>query len=234
MMHFVLLGWMFIDLTHTLGPNAPTWDGSCGYESSITLDYDQCKGEDKFRVRNIFFKKASAGTHIDAPSHCIQGGRDVAELPLEDLIVPCVVIDISDKAHERYSLTVADIEQFEKQYGTIEQGACVIVHTGWSKFWEDKDRYRNNLLFPSISKEAARVLVDRKIVGCGIDTMSPDREEDGFPVHKIFLEKGIYILENVANADQLQPTGCCIIALPLKGESLTEAPTRLVGLKSAR
>ena len=217
-----------IDLTHTLTSDIPTWDGSCGFESVIKLDYHQCTSDTKFRVQNISMY-AAAGTHMDAPLHCIPGGLDIAQLPLESLVVPCIVIDISDKADERYSLSIADIENFEKKYGKVPAGSCVIVHTGWSRFWNNKERYRNNLLFPSVSPQAANLLVRRAIVGLGIDTLSPDQEA-GYPVHKILLEHKIYIIENVANAQQLPAVGSYIIALPLKGEGLTEAPVRLIGL----
>ena len=70
------------------------------------------------------------GRHIDVPSHCMPGGLDIANLPLENLMVPCVIIDVTDKGHERYSLSVSDIEEFEKQYGKIPQSACLLVQTG--------------------------------------------------------------------------------------------------------
>lgn len=229
-LNILFLGFALIDLTHTLHPDIPTWDGRCGFDSPMILDYHQCDSEYKFRVQ-ILELKTSAGTHMDAPAHCIPGGLDISRLPLENLALPCVVIDISQKAHERYSLSVQDIEDFESRYGKIPKGSCVIVYTGWSRFWDDKDRYRNNLLFPSISIDAAKVLAARSIIGFGIDTLSPDREEDGFPVHTILLSRGIYIIENIAHADQLSPVGDYIVALPLKGEGLTEAPVRLIGLK---
>ena len=42
------------------------------------------------------------GTHMDAPAHCLPGGRTIDTLELHELITLCVMIDISAKAHERY------------------------------------------------------------------------------------------------------------------------------------
>jgi arylformamidase len=37
-----------------------------------------------------------SGTHIDAPSHVIPGGRGVKEIPLSDLVGECIVVDKSN------------------------------------------------------------------------------------------------------------------------------------------
>lgn len=39
-----------IELTHTLDENSPAWDESCGFSSSIVLDYIDCTSETSFRV----------------------------------------------------------------------------------------------------------------------------------------------------------------------------------------
>ena len=64
----------------------------------------------------------------------------------------------------------------------------------------------------------------------GIDTLSPDRPEDSFKVHQIFLGAGKILIENVANLDSMPPVGGFIMALPIKIKDGTEAPVRLIGL----
>lgn len=217
-----------VDLTHTLDPATPSWNGSCGFRHEIKLDYPDCATEVKFRVQQITMH-AGIGTHIDAPAHCIPGGMTVDELPLTQLIVPCVVIDVSREAHERYSLSIADVEAFERTYGVIKPGTLVLVRTGWERFWLEPERYRNQHLFPSVSGQAAEMLLERGVVGLGIDTLSPDRPEDGYPVHAAFLGAGKCIIENVAHSVSLPPVGSHILALPIKTKGGTEAPIRLVG-----
>ena len=51
-----------------------------------------------------------------------------------------------------------------------------------------------------------------------------------FPVHKIMLGAGKYIIENIANCDQMPAAGGYVIALPLRIEGATESPIRAVGL----
>jgi kynurenine formamidase len=172
---------------------------------------------------------AGIGTHMDAPSHCILGGKCIHDFDVNELCMPCVVIDISDKSHERYSLSAQDIVDFERQFGRITQGSCVMVKTGWSKFWHTASKYHNNHVFPSVHAQAASLLLERGVNALGIDTLSPDRPEDGFKVHQAFLGAGKIILENVAHLDRMVPLGGFVMILPIKIKDGTEAPVRLVG-----
>jgi kynurenine formamidase len=225
----MIVPYKIIDLTHTLDETIPSWSGSCGFQAEIKLDYADCPDEVKFRVQQIKMH-AGVGTHIDAPAHCVQDDLTVDQLSLSNLIASTVVIDVSNLSHGRYSVTVKDIEGFEKSYGTIQPNSFVIIKTGWEQFWNEPQKYRNNHFFPSVSKAAAEFLLKRQIVGVGIDTLSPDRPEDGYPVHALLLGAGKYIIENVANLTELPPVGCFTLALPIKIKGATEAPIRLIGL----
>jgi len=206
----------------------PTWNGPCGFHIEVTKNYGEGRGV-KFRNQTLALE-AGVGTHMDAPVHCIPGALTIADLALEDLIAPCVVIDVSEKAYETYSLPIEDIESFEIQHGKIEEGSFIIVYTGWARFWADPLAYRNEYRFPSVTREAAELLLSRNIKGLGIDTLSPDRPESGYPVHELLLSAGKYIIENVANANLLPSKGCLSFALPLKIQGATESPIRLVAM----
>lgn len=219
-----------IDLTHTLDENTPTWNGGCGFTQAIKSDYSGSLTEVSFRVQQLKLH-AGLGTHLDAPAHCIPGGMTIDALPLTNLLAPCVVIDVSAHAHERYRVTLADVKTYENTFGLMEAGSFVMFRTGWERFWHDPEQYRNQHCFPSVSREVAALLLERGVVGIGIDTLSPDRPEDGFPVHTLLLGAGKYIVENAANVAQLPPHGSFILALPIKTRGGTEAPIRLVGLK---
>ncbi|USO02471.1 MAG: cyclase family protein [Alphaproteobacteria bacterium] len=223
----MLNGYRVICLTHKLNSGIPSWDMSCDFHSHKIQDYDACETETKFCVQKINMP-AGIGTHIDAPAHCMKEGLTVDQLSLDDLMTQCVMIDVSSQAHENFKATIQDVESFETQYGIIPKNSFVIFYTGWSKHWSVPQKYRNNLTFPSVSAEVAYFLVKRGVAGIGIDTLSPDRPKDGFKVHEIILGAGKYIIENIANADQLPPINAYSIALPIHFEGGTEAPIRLI------
>lgn len=217
-----------IDLTHPLCSSVPTWNGSCGFCLEIKKDYDQM-----FRVEQMKMH-AGVGTHMDAPSHRIQGGWSISDIPLEQLIVPICVIDVSAYAEADYQISVEDIEHYEKTHGVIGKNSLVIAFTGWNRFWMDVEAYRNvdangKMHFPAFSAEVAELLLKRDIAGIAIDTLSPDCSDHAFPVHKLILGAGKYIIENIADCSQIPPKGSYAIALPLRTES-AESPIRIIGL----
>lgn len=216
-----------IDLTHTLSKDIPSWDGGVCFSTSIALDYKDCEAPNLFRVQKMEGKVGS-GTHIDAPAHCFPGGQTVDTLKLEDLKTDCVVIDVSSQCDESYVVMPDAVEQFEKEHGTIAKNTFVIFYTGWDKYWNTPEKYRNDLKFPSIHEDTAKLLITREVAGMGIDTLSPDAVGEDFPVHRVILGAGKYIVENIANAGELPATGVTISIMPMKIQDGTEAPVRIV------
>lgn len=228
---FNLDDFVFVDLTHTLTSTVPHWGIDVGFKYNARLIHTaETAGGVNFRVQRLEMS-SGIGTHMDAPSHCYEEKSAINEIPLKSLISACRVIDVSDHVHDHYSVSVDDIQAFEKHYGHIPEDAFVIIYTGWDQRWEQPEKYRNEKIFPNISVEAAKLLLSRGIVGLGIDTLSPDAFGSDFPVHQLILGAGKYIIENVANAKQLDPADSYVFALPMKIQDGTEAPVRLIGMK---
>jgi kynurenine formamidase len=218
-----------VDLTQSLSAHSPTWNGSCGFCLETKKDYDQM-----FRVQQIKMH-AGVGTHMDAPSHCIPAGASIADIPLERLIVSACILDVSEKADADYEISLQDLETYEKTHGAIPPNSLVIGNTGWNRFWNDSKAYRNidsqgQMHFPAFSARAVEFLLKRNIAGIAIDTLSPDCRDTTYPVHKLMLGANKYIIENIADCSQIPPKGSFIIALPLRGEGMTESPIRIAAL----
>lgn len=217
-----------LDLTHTLDDSVPTWSGSCGFHYEVKMDYDQ-------GVRVLSYKMhAGVGTHMDAPTHFFREGKNIADIELDALLAPLCVINVSNKRSPELFIQPEDILEFEKEFGQIPSNGFVAGFTGWQEFWGDPLKYRNpdkegKKRFPGFSKEAAELLMEREIAGIGIDTLSPDGSNDeDFPVHRIILGGGRYIVENLVNLDKAPPRGALAILLPLKIKAGTESAIRAV------
>jgi kynurenine formamidase len=189
-----------------------------------------------------FSMSEHGGTHIDAPIHFAEGRLAVDEIPLQKLIAPAVVIDVrpSVAEHHDYRLSRKDLERWEGRHGPIQQGAVVLMLTGWGQGWPDKARYLGSstpsdpktLHFPGFSKEAAEFLVkERHIDGIGIDTPSIDYgPSQDFIVHQIINGANLYGLENIANMDKLPAQGAILVALPIKIKGGTGGPVRIIAI----
>lgn len=220
---------MLIDLTHPLDADIPAFGGARSFELRITGDYQDCTPPNLFRTQSIEML-GGAGTHMDAPAHCIPGGKTIDALDENDLFADCVVIRVDNVAKEDYVIPPEVVHAFEKTNGSIPKKAFVIFYTGWEQYWNDAKKYRNDLKFPSVHEDTAKLLLERDITGIGMDTLSSDARGEDFPVHRIMLGAGKILVENVANAKDLPPTGAKILIMPMKIKDGTEAPVRLVAM----
>ncbi len=176
---------------------------------------------------------AGVGTHMDAPSHRFEKGLSIADIPIDRLFAPLCIIDVSKKAHADYRISLEDLKTYEKLHGKIPPNALVIGFTNWQRFWGSESAYRNldangEMHFPAVSSNAASFLLERDIVGLGIDTLSPDCLDPDFPVHKLILGAGKYILENIGDCSEVPQKGAYAIALPLRAQECTECPVRIL------
>lgn len=216
-----------VDLTHIMHEDMPFWPGGVPFKKIELVDYDQGYLLHKFEMGE------NTGTHVDAPAHFIQGNRSIDRIPLSELIVPAVVIDIQNKVENNpdYQLSAADVIRWEARHGKIPAGSLVILNTGWHKRFDNPQAYinmdSNNVMhFPGFGADSAKLLVRRDVVGIGIDTLSLDYGgSSDFATHGIMLEKNKYQIENMANLDALPPKGARVIigVLPVKDGSQAQA-----------
>lgn len=163
------------------------------------------------------------------PAHLYENLQTADEISIEKLIFPISVVDVSQKVQQNslYKLQIDDVIENEEKFGEITENSLLICKTGWFKNWENKDNYWNNLQFPSISKEVVEEY-GYKICGVGIDTFSPDCEND-FIVHKMLLGKEKLIIENInEEVEKLPPRGAFGMALPLKISKAAESSVRFI------
>src|SRR5436190_847901 len=107
------------------------------------------------------------------------------------------VIDLN---HD-YRLTAADLKKWEQANGAIPAGSIALARTGWGRYWPDKKRYLGtdrpgdtaNLHFPGFARDAALLLVERRVAGVGIDTASMDHgPSKDFITHQTLNGAGIF------------------------------------------
>lgn len=229
-----------IDLTYSFNDKTIYWPTAKSFEHT-QVAWGKTDAGYWYSSAN-FAASEHGGTHLDAPIHFAEKGWTNDSIPVDRLMGPAVVIDVTSACAKNpdYQLTVKDLESWEQKNGMIPQDSIVLLRTGWGKFWPDKKKYlgndkpadATNLHFPAYSKEAAEFLSkQRRVKGVGLDTASldPGTSKD-FIAHQIFNSANIYGLENVANLDLLPEKGALLIALPMKIEGGTGGPVRIIAL----
>jgi kynurenine formamidase len=230
-----------VDLTHPYNAKTVYWPTSPTRFALERLAFGDTPGG-YFYAANSLCTPEHGGTHLDAPVHFSARGRTVEQIPLEQLMGPAVVIDISERAarDRDYRLSPDDVRAFEQGHGRIAPRSIVLLRTGWSRHWPDVKAYlgddtpgdASKLSFPSFGEDAAKLLVEeREVAALGVDTASIDygRSTD-FRVHRIAAARNVPGLENLTNLDQLPARGATIIALPMKIEGGSGGPLRAIGL----
>ena len=225
-----------VDLSHPYNGETLYWPTSPSRFEKTVISFGESESGEFYSAFSICTPE-HGGTHLDAPLHFARDGLPTEKVPLDKLIAPAVVIDVSDEAAEdqNYLLSIDDVRSFERQHGHIDPGTIVLLRTGWSKYWPDARAYMgevSKLEFPSYGADAARLLVEKRQVAIlGIDTASTDfGTSEEFVVHRVAAEHNVSNLENLTNLDKLPPTGALVFALPMKIEGGSGGPVRVVAL----
>ncbi len=232
----------FIDLTYAYDSSTIYWPTEEGFMLDKAAEGYTEKGY--YYTANTFCAAEHGGTHLDAPIHFAEGRQTVDAIPLENLIGPGVVIDVSEAAGNApdYQVSVADFEQWEAEHGQIPEGTIVLLRTGYGRYWPNRIRYMGTdqrgaegvaqLHFPGLHPEAAQWLIsNRAIKAIGLDTPSIDYGQSRlFETHQTLLKENIPAFENVAHMDQLPLRDFVLVALPMKIKGGSGAPLRIIAI----
>ena len=185
-------GPLIVDLSHPYQPGMP---------HGTTIPAPECREVrtlEKHGLRGMELTIAThLGTHLDAPSHFIDDGATVDQIPVSSLLGPamCVKVDVAvDQPIE--------IEHLEAQCEQADPGDALLIRTGSDERYLDPDYLHH----PYLANETAAWIVERRFRLVGIDTVTPDLpgplrpKHFSFPVHLTLLGAGVLILENLSLA----------------------------------
>jgi arylformamidase len=164
------------------------------------------------------------GTHIEAPRHYIENGPDVADLPLEKLMGPAVILDLRHKDVNE-EISIADLQTA----GDIQPGDMVILWTGLDRNYRTPRAHDR----PYLAIEATHWLADdRKISVLGTDASGFEvRGHSIQPNHQILFEKNIPVVEHMTNLNGLTQKRVTLIILPWKARGMDSCPVRVVAIE---
>ena len=235
-------GAQLVDLAYAFDDETVFWPTADGFSLSANAKGWQEAGY--YYEANSFATAEHGGTHLDAPIHFAEGAWTNEAIPLERLMGAAVVVDVSDKAlaDRDYQIATEDIQAWEAEHGALPDGVILLFRTGYGQYWPDRDRYMGTsdrgaeaipkLHFPGISPGAARWLVENRTVhAVGLDTPSIDYGQSAsIETHTVLFAANIPAFENVANLDQLPPSGFAVVALPMKIRGGSGGPLRIVAI----
>ena len=231
-----------VDLTYAFDSETIFWPTEEGF---VLEKGTEGVGEGGYYYAAHRFRTAEhGGTHIDAPIHFHADRPTVDQIPLDRLVGPAVLVDVSDRCGEDpdHRVSVADFEAWESRHGLIPTASIVLIRTGFGRFWPDRKAYLGTdergpaavekLHFPGLHPDAARWLIgERQIRAVGLDTASIDHgPSKQFETHRVLFEASVPVFENLAGLDELPPAGFTVVALPIKIRGGSGGPLRAIAI----
>jgi arylformamidase len=195
---------------------------------------DHQKG-DPFLV-SVLTLVVHAFTHVDTPLHMLPGKTPINAVPLNQLVGPSAVLDLSF-VDSNEAIRRKDLEKAGKH---ILPGDIVLLKTGWDlkRDWNTREFWTES---PYLEEGAAAWLAGQEIKAVGFDfpqdyairethLRHPIAEE--MPTHHFILRKGIYLIEYLCNLHRIKANRVKLFVLPLKIEGAEAAPARVVAVMS--
>ncbi len=186
----------YIDLTRTITSDFSIWPNDPPFKLKHIVTHG-------FVIDNIIQTGMNLVTHIDAAQHMIEGGKSLSQYSPEKFMGRGKLID----ACSRETIDVDLLEDID-----IQPNDIVFILTGCDKKFGMPEYFEK---YPIFTEAFATKLIEKSVKIVGMDSPTPDNYP--FPVHKIFLENDVLIIEMLTNLDQLLGIPeFNIIALPPK------------------
>ena len=232
------------DLTHPIESGTPAYPGdpTPDVEPAATVE------DDGYRVSKLEMG-THTGTHIDAPTHVIDGGKPLEAFSLETFRFDTLLVDLRS-LEPREPITWKRLEAaIESAVAEVVSTAgrtkgvslpkrvadtdLLLVRTGWEHLW-GTEQYHDH---PYLTADAANEIVERGW-SVGIDAWSVDPspspradadEPSGLPAHHVLLENEFFIVENLRGLSDL-PSAFELHAYPLPVRDADGSPVRAVAI----
>ena len=137
------------------------------------------------------------GTHMDAPSHFVPGGKAIDQVELSRCVGPCQVVEAQGLLEKTWAAAV------------LQQGVKRLLLKGQAQ----------------LSLEAAQELAQGGLLLLGVEAMSVAPDDDPAPVHRALLEREVAVLESI-DLRQVPAGDYILLAQPLKYGGLDGAQVR--------
>jgi arylformamidase len=203
------------DITLPFREDLPCWPGDP--IPTIEKVKDMAKG-DSCQVTQIS-TNVHMGTHIDAPIHFVEGGKDIASLSLDVLMGTVFVVELLNKD----KISVESLEEANIPSNITR----LLIKTNNSALWENLNHTFISD-YVALTPDAAQWIVEQGIQLVGIDYLSIERfKENDNRTHKILLEKEVIVVEGL-DLSKIESGYYQLVCLPIKLVGSDGAPARVI------
>lgn len=228
---------VFTDLTHAFFPGMPHFPAFPDEEREQVFEVEP----DGFAVHRHTIV-GQWGTHVDPPSHFVDGARSLDEVPVEQMILPLVVIDISERVAKDPDAvpTLDDVAAWESRHGRVPAEAFVALRTDWSRRWPDAEAIANvdadgTAHYPGWSRPVLEHLVaERGIRAIGHETTDTDpgsaTSAGDYGLELYLLQQDRWQIELMTDLHRVPEAGALVVASWPKPRGGSGFPARVFAI----
>lgn len=151
------------------------------------------------------------GTHVDSPLHMLPEGGTMKTIPVERLVGPCRVLDLT---HVTGGISKADLEP----HG-IQKGEFILFKTRNSS----QDTFDPEFIF--LAEDGAKYLSEIGIRLVGTDGLGIERSQPEHSTHKLLFAADVIIIEGLRLQD-IPAANYFLVAAPIHLLETEAAPAR--------
>jgi kynurenine formamidase len=233
----------FVDLTHAFDENIPHCESF--QPASRTTLFSHRRGEGTLGhgfLAHEYRHVGQWGTHVDPGAHFVEGRRFLDEIPVSEMVLPLVVIDVQRhvQADPDYCIRLDDVLEWESRHGRLPPRAFIAKRSGWSRRWPSQARMMNRdaqgvAHFPGWSLDVLRLLFEeRRAIACGHETTDTDSgisiSRGDVSLERYVLDRDAWQIELLALPDDLPEAGSVVIASWPKPKTGSGFPARVFAI----
>lgn len=197
-----------IDISMTIEESMQVWKSYEAKKPRITnvQNHDEGKPHESLLSLNVH-----TGTHVDAPLHMLAGGATIESIPLDRLVGPARVLDLT---HLKGYITREDLVPF-----AIQRGERILFKTT-SSLTEEFD-----LEFVFLREDGAQYLSEIGVGLVATDALGIERAQAEYPTHRTLMRNDIIIVEGL-RLKEVEAGNYMLVIAPLKLTGIDASPAR--------
>jgi arylformamidase len=212
-----------IDLSRVIEPTAPDAERKFVVHTRDALQeiHGKVRPEGEWYIMSDVEMMDHVGTHIEMPFHCLKQGKDLSQVPVDQLAGDAVILDLKN-AEAEGGVTLEQVQAAAKKAGGVRKGDIVFCKMGKTDYF---------------ATSPLQWLVGQGIKLMGVDSAGVELANDATHAntnHLVLFRAGIPVIENLANLDRLTRSRVRVYALPIAVHGLDAFPLRVVAVERAR
>ena len=166
------------------------------------------------------------GTHVEAPAHFFERGKDITQFPLQAFYGRALLLEIDDAKAER---VITDAIAEARLGARVRPGDIIICRNNDDASIASGDPEA----LPHLTPEAAEWMRDRKIKMLGVDNYVRLAKDvpSGRRLHDILMSADVCFTEWLDNLSDITRTEFFFMALPFKVKQMDSSWARAIAIE---